>query len=149
MLLATFFAIFYVDDAYLASRDPDFLQQALDVLVGLFARVGLETNMKKTQTIICTPGRIRTQLPKASYQRMKRGLVTAEEWDSRKVQCRQCGTSTTASSMRRHLADQHEIYQEVVVAEELLVARAAVTYPATAKFGGEIDCPVPSCVGVD
>jgi hypothetical protein len=87
LLLATFFAIFYVDDVYLASRDPDFLQRALDVLVNFFARVGLETNMKKTQTMICTPGRIRTQLPTASYQRMKRGLVTAEEWDSRKVQC--------------------------------------------------------------
>jgi hypothetical protein len=148
MLLTTFFAIFYVDDAYLALRDPDFLQRALDVLVGLFPRVGLETNMKKTQTMICTPGRICTQLLKASYQRMKRGLVMAEEWDSRKVQCQQCGTSMAASSMRRHLADQHEIYQEVVVAEELLVAGAVVTYPATAKFGGKIDCPVPSCAGV-
>jgi hypothetical protein len=69
MLMATFFAIFYVDDAYLASRDPDFLQRALDVLVVLFVRVGLEANAKKTQTMICTPGRILTQLPKASYQR--------------------------------------------------------------------------------
>ncbi len=71
LLLATFFAIFYVDDAYLAWRDPDFLQRALDVFVNPFVRVGLETNMKKTQTMICTPGRIRTQLPAASYQWMK------------------------------------------------------------------------------
>ncbi len=35
-LLGTFFAIFYVDDAYLASRDAGFLQHALDILVGLF-----------------------------------------------------------------------------------------------------------------
>jgi hypothetical protein len=61
-LLATFFAIFYVDDAYLASRDPEFLQWVLDILVELFARVGLKTNVKKTQTMICTPGRIRTLL---------------------------------------------------------------------------------------
>jgi hypothetical protein len=60
LLMATFFAIFYVDDAYLASRDPDFLQRALDVLVDLFARVGLETNVKKTQAMTCMPGRIRT-----------------------------------------------------------------------------------------
>ena len=128
ILMATFFAIFYVDDAYLASRDPDFLQRALDVLVDLFAQVGLETNVKKTQAMTCTPGRIRTQLPTATYQRMKRGLVTAEEWDSRKVQCRQCSKPMAASSLRRHLADQHEIYQEVVVAEEPLEARVAVTY---------------------
>jgi hypothetical protein len=34
--MATFFAIFYVDNAYLALRDPDFLQLALDILVSLF-----------------------------------------------------------------------------------------------------------------
>jgi hypothetical protein len=57
-LMAAFFAIFYVDDAYLASQDPEFLQWALDILVDLFACVGLETNVKKIQTMICTPGRI-------------------------------------------------------------------------------------------
>jgi hypothetical protein len=57
-LMAAFFAIFYVDNSYLALRDPEFLQRVLDILVDLFARVGLETNVKKTQTIICTPGRI-------------------------------------------------------------------------------------------
>ena len=35
-LMATFFVIFYVNDAYLASRDVVFLQPALDILVGLF-----------------------------------------------------------------------------------------------------------------
>jgi hypothetical protein len=61
-LMLTFFEIFYVDDAYLALRDAEFLQRALDLLVSLFGRVGLETNVSKTQTMICTPGRIRTQL---------------------------------------------------------------------------------------
>ncbi len=67
-LMSTFCSIFYVDNAYLASRDAEFLQRALDLLVSLFERVGLETNTSKTQTIICTPGRIRTQLPADSYR---------------------------------------------------------------------------------
>jgi hypothetical protein len=121
-LMAAFFAIFYADDAYLALRDPEFLQQALDILVNLFAHVGLETNMKKTQTMICMPGRIRTQLLAASYARMREGLITAEEWDSQKVQCHQCNKMMAASSLCSHLADQHEVYQQVVVAEELLGA---------------------------
>ena len=50
--MLTFFAIFYVDNAYLASRDAEFLQRTLDLLVSLFARVGLETNVSKTQTMI-------------------------------------------------------------------------------------------------
>ena len=32
-MLGELFAIFYVDDGYIASRDPDFLQKALDMLV--------------------------------------------------------------------------------------------------------------------
>jgi hypothetical protein len=65
-LMRSFFAIFYVDDAYFASRDPVFLQKALDIVVELFERVILETNSLKTQAMVCTPGRIRTQLPTAS-----------------------------------------------------------------------------------
>jgi hypothetical protein len=52
-LMSTFFAIFYVDDVYLALRDTEFLQRTLDLLVSLFARVGLETNVSKMQTMIC------------------------------------------------------------------------------------------------
>jgi hypothetical protein len=69
LLMVAFFAIFYVDDAYLATRDPNFLQVALNSLVSLFKHVGLETNVKKTQTMICTPGRITTQLSTNSYRR--------------------------------------------------------------------------------
>jgi hypothetical protein len=47
-LLVTFFAIFYVKDAYLASRDAGFLQHVLDILVGLFEQVGLQCNTTKT-----------------------------------------------------------------------------------------------------
>ncbi len=146
-LMADFFAIFYVDNAYLTSRDLEFLQQVLDILVNLFARVGLETNVKKTQTMICTPGRIRTQLPAASYTRMREGLTTAEEWDSRKEQCHQCNNMMAASSLCHHLADQHEVYQQVVVAEELLGAQAGVTYHVHPELGGRLKCPVPGCAG--
>jgi hypothetical protein len=109
-LMATFFAIFYVDDAYLASRDAGFLQHALTLLVDLLARVGLQTNTSKTQTMICTPGRIRTQLPSESYRRMMIGRVTASEWNSCDVECYQCGKEMKASSLSRHLADAHDIY---------------------------------------
>ena len=76
-MMATLFAIFYVDDAYIASRDPVFLQQAIDGLVSAFERVGLETNIKKTQAMTCTPGTIRLQLPTESYLRMRTGRENA------------------------------------------------------------------------
>jgi hypothetical protein len=61
------FAIFYVDNCYITSRDAEFLQEALDILVETFKRVGLATNTKKMQAIVCTPGKIRVQLPTDSY----------------------------------------------------------------------------------
>jgi hypothetical protein len=67
------FAIFYVDDGYIASKDAEFLQEALDILVETFKRVGLATNTKKMQAMVCTPGRIRVQLPMDSYQRLREG----------------------------------------------------------------------------
>ena len=119
-LMATFFAIFYVDNAYLAPRDAEFLQRALDIIIGLLERVGLQTNRKKTQTMICTQGRIRTQLPFESYHRMQRGRVSAAKWNARQVECCQCRKVMLASSLGRHLADVHDIYQSQVISKELL-----------------------------
>ena len=115
-LMENLFAIFYVDDAYIASRDPAFLQQAIDGLVSAFERVGLETNTKKTQAMTCTPGTIRLQLPTESYLRMRTGRTPAADWDARTVTCRECGKEMRASSLSRHLADLHQIYQQQVVA---------------------------------
>jgi hypothetical protein len=50
------FAIFYVDDGYIASRDAEFLQEALNILGVTFKRTGLATNTKKMQAMVCTPG---------------------------------------------------------------------------------------------
>ncbi len=131
-LTATFFPIFYVDNAYLASRDAGFLQHALTLLVDLFAQVGLQTNTSKTQTMICNPGQIRTQLPSESYRRMMIGRVTASEWNSRDIECYQCGNKMKVASLSRHLADVHDIYQQTVVAEELLELCPPVLYTVSA-----------------
>ncbi len=70
--ITTLFAIFYVDDAYLASY-------TLTHLVCLFEHICLQTNTTKTQMMICTPGKIRTQLPTESYHRMQQGQVSASD----------------------------------------------------------------------
>ncbi len=57
-MMDALFAIFYVDDAYIAARDPVFLQQALDGLGSNFEHVGLKINISKTKSMIYTPGKI-------------------------------------------------------------------------------------------
>ena len=46
-------ALFYADDGMLASCDPQWLQWAFTQLVGLFDRVGLNTNSGKTVSMTC------------------------------------------------------------------------------------------------
>jgi hypothetical protein len=145
-LMSTFFAI-YVDDTYLASRDAEFLQCVLDLLVSLFERVGLETNVSKTQTMICTPGRIRTQLPADSYWRLRRSRVTAAEWNARDAECLKCEKMVKATSLRRHLVDMHNVYQQTVVAEEMLICRLVETYVVSESSPVGLSCPFPECGG--
>ncbi len=144
--MATFFAIFYVDDAYLASWDAEFLQYALTHLVHLFERIGLQTNTTKTQTMICTPGRIRTQLSTESYRRMQQGQVSMSKWNSCTVECWQYGKVLKASSLGHHLADVHAIYQQAVVAKELLEDQPPVLYTVHADLHTRaLLCPYPGC----
>jgi RNase P subunit RPR2 len=145
-MMVTLFAVFYVDDACIASRDPVLLQRAIDGLVCAFERVGLETNIKKTQAMTCMPSTICLQLPTESYLRMRTGRTPAAAWDARTVTCRECGKDMRASSLGRHLADQHEIYQMQLVAEELLSRREGVVYEVPLCCG-KLKCPFPLCKG--
>ena len=49
------------------------------------------------------------------------GRVTVAEWNARDVECLKCGKTVKATSLRRHLVDMHNVYQQTVVAEEMLI----------------------------
>ena len=54
-----------------------------------------------------------------------------------------------ASSLGRHLADVHDIYQLQVISKELLEDRPPATYTVTRRRAGkELPCPFPLCEGV-
>ncbi len=63
------------------------------------------------------------------------------------VVCHQFNASVKASSLCRHLAEQHDTYQAVVVPEDYLVPRAGMRYQAHPGRNGRIPCPVPECPG--
>ena len=60
--MCTLMTIFYADDGLIASRNPKTTQTAVDLLTGLFDRVGLQTNTTKTEIMVFVPGKIRTFL---------------------------------------------------------------------------------------
>jgi hypothetical protein len=83
-----------------------------------------------------------------SYRRMQQGQVRVSEWNSCDVECRQCGKVLKASSLGRHLADVHDIYQQAVVADELLEAQPPVLYMVRAKLHArDLPCPYLGCNG--
>ncbi len=141
------FAIFYVDDGYIASSDANFLQEALTLLVATFKRTGLATNTKKTQAMVCTPGRIRLQLLTDLYTHLREGVAAGEE-TTRAVVCHVCNKTLQARSLRPHLENAHEIYQQVVVPNDLLQERAGIRYKAE-RVGRKmpVKCPFPRCPG--
>ena len=121
-LMRSFFTIFYVDNAYFVSCDPMFLQTALDIVDKLFKSIGLETTRLKMQAMVCTPGRIQTQLPAASYHHMRLGFHTSDNWEACRI------TRLQECSLPRHMVTLHGVFQQTVVAEELLEQCASIAY---------------------
>ena len=51
--------VFYAEDSMVGSRDPEWLQHAMNVLVGLFRRYGLAAIVTKSRTLTGQPGALR------------------------------------------------------------------------------------------
>ncbi len=65
---------------------------------------------------------------------MGQGQISASDCNSCNVECRQRGKVLKASSLGCHLADIHDIYQQAVVAEELLEDQPPVLYTVHAEL---------------
>ena len=52
--------VFYADNGMVGYHNLDWLQNAMNVLVGLFRRYGLASNVAKSRTISCQTGALRT-----------------------------------------------------------------------------------------
>jgi hypothetical protein len=52
-----------------------------------------------------------------------------------------------ATSLRRHLVDMHNVYQQTVVAEEMLICRLVETYVVSESSPVGLSCPFPECGG--
>ena len=50
--------ILYADDVSIAKQDHEWVQDTLSVTVEMFQRMSLEKNIKKSYTMVCTPGYI-------------------------------------------------------------------------------------------
>ena len=60
--------VFYANNGMVSLRDPDWLQHAMNVLVGLFRRYFLAANVAKSHTIPCLPGLLRAGMSEEAME---------------------------------------------------------------------------------
>ena len=139
--IRTLIAVFHTDNRLIASRNPKTLQTAVDLLIGLFDRVGLQTNNTKTEVMVFVPGKIRTLLSEMAYcARMNKHF--RNKGKSRKVEYGECGKELAVGSLADHMATQHDIYQLFVMEVEGDGTAAVRTVGRNIRPGGEL-LPLP------
>jgi len=122
-IVRLFTALFYEDDGYIASTDAELLQRAVDVLTGLFDRVGLKlkTNVSKTKVMTCVDARIRVRQSDEVYYNSRHGFRSAKDWNRRQVECDKCGLILSAASLNSHLETQHGVFRSKVLNRDFLL----------------------------
>ena len=84
-------SLIYADDDQLSAVDREWLQRALNILVGLFERMGLKVNIAKTKFMICLPSSHHSHISLDAYKcKMTGEGDTYRERKRRKVQCPEC-----------------------------------------------------------
>ena len=141
-------ALFYADDGEISSRNPEWLQQAIDTLVEHFERVGLKTNVGKTEAMVCQPPHIAPALSEESYASfLGRTGESSSTRKRRRVTCERCNSSMQAKYFRIHNRRVHGLDE------------GQVCLPAPTRDHGQLytmdfprtlrkaKCPVPLCPG--
>ena len=117
-MAAKFIALFYVDDGFIASRNPVLLQKCLDILVSVFERVGLYTNVQKSKTMTCLPGKIRHHFSNETYE--QRFGSEEQEGIEEQVECHICKKMLKPASLQNHLERQHDVYSNFLKSTRIL-----------------------------
>ncbi len=77
-----------------------------------------------------------------SYTHIREGITAGEE-TTRAVICHVCEKTLQARSLRLHLENAHDIYQQVVVPNDLLKERPDIRYEAE-WVGRKMPMPIPT-----
>ena len=138
-------ALFYVDDGLIENNNNIKVQHDLDILIGLFEKMGLKTNEKKTKYMIFRGPAPSKRLSKEAYERHCTGNgLSYLERRKKRVECSICGKEMQMGSLQRHMLQQHGkkpeqyLYNKKGTEEEFRVDIVK---------GNNNTCPIPGCSG--
>jgi hypothetical protein len=101
-------AVFFADDGHIYSNDAEALQRALEIIVQLFERMGLQTNPTKTKAMVCAPNPTVTRICTPAYKRRMEEinnnsttepLPTYSERKRQQIECEICHARLQARSI--------------------------------------------------
>ena len=97
-------SLFYANDSMVALSDPAWLQDAFNALVGLFDRVVLQKNVRKTVGMVCHPCQAAGNITKATYGRRITGEGHSyRERQRDRVESEECGEQLAVGSLLSHM----------------------------------------------
>ena len=103
-----FLGVFYAYDVMVGSRDAEWLQHSMHVLVGLFRRYGLASNVAKSCTMTCQPGSLRSGISEEAKALKCTGLDESYRVQlRRRIPCLECGFEITLGSMTARIRHKH------------------------------------------
>ena len=84
--------VFNADDGMIGSRDPEWLQGSINVIIEIFRRFGLMSNVAKSKTMTFQPGSICTGVSEEAFsQRSTREGATYKKHLQQSILCPDCG----------------------------------------------------------
>ena len=100
--------VFYDNDGVIGSHNPNWLQHAMNVIVGLFRMYGLADNVAKSRTMTCQPGALRVGVSEESMA-LKCTGVGDSYWVrlQRKIPCPYCVFDIAAGYITTHRHRMH------------------------------------------
>ena len=111
--------IFYADDDLLVSREPEWIQGALNFPIGTFQQVGLAANVAKLKMMTCHPGEIRLGILEEAFGRSSAEEgATYQEWLRRKAPHPDCRVGITAVYMKYHCQKLHVTDQYIELVQD-------------------------------
>ena len=143
-------ALFCADDGMVALLGPVWLQGAFNALVGLFDRVGLQTNVGKTVRMVCHPCQAAVNITQVEYGRRLTGEGKSYRERQRDwVECKEFGFQLVVGSLSIHLMTRHgkaagQRRQWTTPTEGRVSQEYWISFPAK---GGPRRYPMEGCPG--
>jgi Reverse transcriptase (RNA-dependent DNA polymerase) len=138
--------ISYADGGLITVTDQAAVQFCINLISNLFSLFGLQMNANKTKALVGRPKIITHHISTAAFNR---GHTYASN-NRQLTTCNICGLEMQRKSIKRHLINQHQVYERPSTSYNITTAinTGPRTYTILLPNNNPVPtpCPVPNCI---